>query len=109
MNPALAAIQGRKRHAAGLETKMVMQEGHLVVGRSQDCVPIAEFAKAQHNAGHHGSSEMRHAACLPNIIIEQYCNDHKLLYSEVMGNPEHIKRICNDPKNAAFRIWKGQL
>lgn len=95
--------------ALDLATKIVVQDDKMFVGRSQDCTPIAEFAKRQHNAGFHGSSEMRHAAKIPNVIIEQYCNDRQLLYSEVMRDPVHIKRICNDPKNAAFRIWKGAL
>ena len=96
-------------NALDLATRVIVQDGALVVGRSQDCTPIAEFAKRQHNAGFHGSSEMRHAAKIPNIVIEAYCNDHKLLYSEVMSDPVHMKRICNDPKNAAFRIWPGRL
>jgi hypothetical protein len=95
--------------ALDLATRIVVQDDCMFVGRSQDCTPIAEFAKRQHNAGFHGSSEMRHAAKIPNIVIEQYCNDNNLQYSEVMGDPVHMRRICNDPKNAAFRIWPGKL
>ncbi|HEX7644851.1 MAG TPA: hypothetical protein VF472_21835 [Burkholderiaceae bacterium] len=84
-------------------------DGKLFIGASQDCTPIAEFAKAQHNAGFHGSQEMRHAARIPNVIIEAYCNEHHVSFADVMSNPEHMKRICNDPKNAAFRIWPGKL
>ena len=107
MNPALAAIQ--KRRSAQLSTKIIEKDGRMFYGRSQDCTSIAEFTKAQHNAGNFGSSEIRHAAKIPSIIIEQYCNDHHLLFSEVIGNPEHMRRICNDPKNAMFRIWKGKV
>ncbi|HEY8027699.1 MAG TPA: hypothetical protein VIF60_24375 [Burkholderiaceae bacterium] len=95
--------------ALDLDAKFVEQDGKLFIGASQDCVPIAEFAKAQQSAGYHGSSEMRHAAKIPNVIIEAYCNDNKVSFADVMNNPEHIRRICNDPKNAAFRIWPGRL
>lgn len=92
-----------------LDTRIVVQGDDTIISRTQDCVPIAEFAQRQHNAGHHGSSEMRHAASIPNVIVEQYCNDNNVIFSEVMGDPEHIRRICNDPKNAMFRIWPGKL
>lgn len=108
MNPVLAARQQR-RTAAAIATRIVLQDDKMFIGRTQDCTPIVEVCKAAHNAGQFGSSEMRHAARIPNVIIERYCNDHHVLYSDVIGNPEHIKRICNDPDNAMFRIWPGRL
>lgn len=106
-----AATQARQqpRAAAALATKIVVQDEKVFIGRSQDCTPIAEVCKAAHNARQFGSGEMRHAARIPNVIIEQYCNDNGVLYSEVIGDPVHMRRICNDPKNAMFRIWPGKL
>lgn len=92
-----------------LSTTFKEQDGRLFIGRSQDCTAIAEDAKRRHNAGEHGSSEMKHAARLPNIIIEKYMNDHGVSFAEVMANPVHIKRMVEDPDNAAFRIWKGRI
>lgn len=92
-----------------LRTKIVEQDGKLFVGRSQDCTPIAEYATRQHNAGAFGTSEMKHAARLPNIIVEKYLNDNGVTFEQFMADPAHIKRIVEDPANAAFRIWKGKL
>lgn len=92
-----------------IDTSFVHEDGRLIIARSQDCTPIAEDAKARHNAGMFGSSEMKHAARIPNVIIEKYMNDNGVSFAELMANEVHIKRICNNPDNGAFRIWKGQL
>ena len=85
------------------------ENGRLILGSSQDCTAISEYAKEKHNAGEHGSSEMKYAACFPNVIIEKYCNDNGVSYAEWAGNPVHIKRMLNDPANGSFRIWKGAV
>lgn len=92
-----------------LSTQFVEQDGKLFIGRTQDCTPIAEDAKRRHNAGLTGSADMKHAARIPNVIIEKYMNDHGVTFDEVLGNPQHMKRIVEDPANDAFRIWKGRL
>lgn len=92
-----------------LQTAIAVRDGVLTIGRTQDCTPIAENTLAMQNEGLHGSDEMRHAASIPFVMVEKYCNDNGILFSEFMGNPEHIKRVCNDPAMAHFRIWKGRL
>jgi hypothetical protein len=95
--------------AAGLATRFVAEDGLLHIARSQDCTPIAEYAKRQHNEGHHGSSDMKHAARIPNVIIEKYLNDNGVTFEQFMADPAHIKRVVEHPDNAMFRIWKGKL
>lgn len=92
-----------------LDTTIKTEDGRLYVGRSQDCTPIAEHAKALHNEGHHGSSEMRLAAEIPYIIAEKYCNERGITFHEFMNDPKHIKAVCNNPDNKMFRIWPGQI
>jgi hypothetical protein len=92
-----------------IDTRMTVKDGDLIVERVQDCVPIAEWSKSMHNEGKHGSSEMKLAARIPNVFIEKYCNDNNLLYSEVMQNREHMRRIVTDPALAHFRIWPGRI
>lgn len=88
----------------------IVTEGTLThIERVQDCTPIADYAKAQHNAGFHGTSELKHAARIPNVIIEKYCNDHNIEFSEFMRNREHMRRVLNDPSLKAFRIWPGKV
>lgn len=77
--------------------------------RIQDCTPIVESAKALHNAGMHGSSEMKHAARLPMVIVEKYCNEKKITFQEFMANDEHIRSVVNNPDNSMFRVWPGRI
>ena len=96
-------------HALDIGTKFHYADGAMAVERIQDCTPIAEHAKALHNAGQHGSSDMKHAASLPFVVVEAYCNQHNIEFSEFMSNREHIKRMLNDPSLSAFRIWPGKV
>lgn len=84
-------------------------DGSLTVSRSQDCTAIAEHCKAQHNAGAFGSSEVKHAASIPLILVEKYCNEQGINLHELLNNPAHIRRVVMNPDNSAFRIWKGRI
>ena len=95
--------------ALDLETKFHFHDGSMTVERVQDCTPIAEYTKEKHNVGLHGSSEMKHAATLPFVIVEKYCNLNGIDFRECMDNPEHIRRMLNDPDLQAFRVWKGRV
>lgn len=92
-----------------IKTSIDVRDGQMIVKSTQDCTPIAEYAKALHNEGHHGSGDMRHAAKIPRILVEDYCNRNNLQFSEFMQNKDHIKRLVNDPALAHFRIWKGRV
>lgn len=92
-----------------LATTLHVQDGVMTIGRSQDCTAILTDAQRRHNEGLHGSSEMKHAARIPNIIIEKYCNEHNVTYADVMQNKEHMRRMLNDPALSGFRIWPGRV
>lgn len=92
-----------------LRTRFHFEDGQMVTQRTQDCTPIVERTQALHKEGFHGSSEFKHAASIPFVVVEDYCNRNNLLFSEFMANPEHIKRLANDPALAHFRVWKGKL
>lgn len=92
-----------------VQTRIVEQEGRMFVGRTQDCTPIAEQAKALHNAGLHGSADVKHAASIPFVIVEKYCNDKGITFEEFMNGDKHIRAVLNDPSNDMFRIWKGAV
>lgn len=95
--------------ALDIGTKVNVVDGALVVERFQDCTPIAEHAKRLQNEGIHGSSDFKHAASIPYVIIEKYCNDHHIEFAEFMQNREHIKRVLNDSSLSHFRIWPGRV
>lgn len=83
-------------------------DGALTFQRVQDVEPILQFAHGQRTAGDLGSNEMRHAASLPMVVVEAYCNDRGITFAEFMGDPGHVKAMLNDPALAAFRIWEGR-
>lgn len=92
-----------------VRTLMHEEDGKTIFERVQDCTSIADKAKALHNEGYHGSSEMKHAAKLPMVIVERYCNDHGITFREFMSGEEHIRRMLNDPALADFRIYRGRV
>lgn len=92
-----------------LKTITKLEDGNLVYGSVQNVENILNEAKARHNEGLHGTKELKHAAKIPFIVIEKYCNDHGITFSEFMGNRDHIKTVVNDPSLKAFRIWPGKV
>lgn len=92
-----------------VSTTFVNQDGRLFVGRSQDCTAIAEDCKRRHNAGEFGTKELKHAARIPNVMVEAYCNATGVSFEDFITDPVHIKRVVEAPENADFRIWKGAL
>lgn len=92
-----------------VQTRMHEEDGQTIFERVQDCTSIAEKTKALHNEGHHGSSEMKHAAKLPFVLVERYCNDNGITFAEFCNGQEHIRRMLNDPSLSAFRVWPGRV
>jgi len=92
-----------------VSTQFVVGDNDLTVIRTQDCTPILEYCKSMHNEGFHGSGDLKVAAEFPDIVVEQYLIDNNIEYRELLTNPEHIKRMCNDPALAGFRIWAGKV
>ena len=94
----------------GVSTTVKLQsDGSLLTGTTQDCTPIVEHVQELNRTGNTGSSEMKHAASFPFVIVEKYCNDNKILFSEFMNSAEHKKRMLNDPSLSYFRIWQGRV
>jgi hypothetical protein len=81
----------------------------FVIQRTQDVEPIIEHAKALHNEGFHGSSDMKHAAEIPLVLVEDYMNRNKISWHEFSNSQDHIKRMLQDPAMGHFRIWKGAV
>ncbi|APW37652.1 hypothetical protein RD110_10990 [Rhodoferax koreense] len=94
---------------SGLQSSIHVQDGRMVVSNTQDCTPIAEYAKSQHNIGAHGTSEMKHAARIPMVMVEKYINDNGISFSDWCKDKAHIKRMLQDPALAHFRIWPGAI
>jgi len=80
-----------------------------VFQRAQECGGILEEATRRRIEGVHGSSEMRHAARLPVLAVERYCNEAGISFHQFLSDPEHARRMLNDPALAGFRVWEGRV
>ena len=94
---------------AGVRSIIATEGDQLVLGTSQDCDPILADAQARHREGHHGTSEMRHAARFPLVTVEKYCNDQGIDLAEWARDRVHVRRMLQDPALAYFRIWPGKV
>jgi hypothetical protein len=84
--------------------------GDFAIERVQDCTPIVENATALRLSGLKQSDDMRLAARIPMVIIEQYLNDRGVSYHEFLADQAvHARRLLNDPALAAFRVWEGRI
>lgn len=94
----------------GIDTVVALEEGNLISGSvSHVSHAIAENAKARHNEGMHGSSDMKHAARVDPVIIEKYLNMNGITLNEFCSSQEHMRRFLVDPAISHFRIWKGRV
>ena len=96
-------------NADGTQTIVAVEDGALVTGTRQDATPIAERAKRMANEGVHGSKDMRLAASIPFVFVEQYCNQRGITFAEFSASQEHKRALINDPALAAFRVWKPRV
>jgi hypothetical protein len=93
-----------------IRTAKFLRDGdNIVEHRTQDVEPYLEHNKALRSAGIVGSGEMRHAAKIPFVVIETYLATHGITLHEFHANPEHVKRMLNDPALAGYRIWGGRV
>lgn len=91
-------------------TDMNVEDGKLTVHRTEDVEPILDHAKALSNAGYHSTGMGdKHAASIPKVIVETYCNTKGISFHDFCANPEHIKAMLNDPALSGFRVWRGHV
>lgn len=84
-------------------------EGKMHINRVQDVEPILNLAHDLRTVGRVGSGEFRHAASIPMVLVEAYCNDRGMQFSEFMADTKHINSMVNDPALRAFRVWEGRV
>jgi len=94
---------------SAVQTKLHVHDGDVTFERVQDCTPYLERATKLRNEGMHGSSEMRHAAHFPAVLVERYCNQHGITFAEFMQRKEgHVRAMLSDPDLRGFRVWEGR-
>lgn len=91
-----------------MKTDLAMDGDKLIVANSDDVTAVLEATQRRSNEGIHGSSEMRHAASFPMVLVERYMHHAGIDLHEFMTNPAHVSRMLADPELSKFRIWKGR-
>lgn len=95
---------------SGIITRMIEGADHTyAIQRTADMQPILDRVHDLRVAEAFGSSDMKHAAELHPLMVEQYLQRTGISFHEFCNSQEHIKAIVNDPANAAFRIWQGRV
>lgn len=95
-----------------LQTTGLAHNGDNVVERrSQDLSGILGYTNDQRRDRNTGSSDMKYAARVPAVVIEQYLAKTGISFVELMSSAgeSHWRAILNDPANDLFRIWKGKV
>lgn len=70
---------------------------------------VVEHCKEMHNAGNFGTKEMRYLGEVTPFMVQQYCDKTGITWDQAFQNPEHFRRILNDPENSYMRVWKGRV
>lgn len=84
-------------------------EAHIYEANMDDLHAVADHCKALQSAGLTGDRDMRALMTVPAIIVQKYMNENGVSYGEFIRNPEHAKRMMNDPALSAFRIHRGRV
>lgn len=85
------------------------EDGGLVVTREQLVADHVDYCKARANEGLHGFPDFKLKASIPVVVVEHYCSVNQISLREFVRNPEHAKRIVNDPAFADLRIAPGRM
>lgn len=94
----------------GVSTRMLEgADNTFQILRSQDCRPIVDYAKGMQAAGMGNGRDMKHAAEIPMVVVENYMARTGITFKEFCDSQEHVKALVNDPALAAFRVWEGRI
>jgi hypothetical protein len=81
----------------------------FAVSRTQDVEPIANFTQGMAALEQGNGKDVKYAAEIPNVIVEQYISRKGITFAQFCESQEHIKEIVNDPALKAFRVWQGRV
>lgn len=92
-----------------IQDRWTQQGEELVLRRTQHVGDHVDYCKARANEGLHGFPDFKLKASIPAIVVEHYCATHGVTLGEFLKNPEHARRIVNDPAFADLRIAPGRM
>lgn len=92
-----------------IKETVAFHDDGFVIAREQKVSDIVDHCKARHNEGFHGDKDFKFVGMIPELVVEDYCTKQGIPFSEFFRNPEHTKRLMNDPAYSDLRVWKGIL
>ncbi len=96
-----------------MEFRLETVDEHRMAGiheaKLDDLRHVADQCAGLRGVGATGSSEMKHVARVPAILVQKYLNDNGVTFAEFMRDPKHAERFLADPAISAFRVWEGKL
>ena len=96
-----------------VQTGIAIDEGsnQLVTIERQDCTDVLERNKKFKNSGMDGytpSRDMRHAASIPNIILDKWLKEEGIRWWDSADTPKLMAKL-DDPEWAHLRTSAGHL
>lgn len=95
---------------SAVQTRFLEGADHsFAINRTQDVEPIVGYAQGMQALEMGNSKELKHAAEIPMVVVEQYMARKGITFAQFCETPDHIKAVVNDPSLQAFRIWQGRV
>jgi hypothetical protein len=74
-----------------------------------DLEHVRKYCQHMRDTYQWGPPHMRNYGVIPNIFVQMYMNVNNVSYGDFSRNPEHSKRLLNDPALRDFRIYPGRV
>lgn len=94
---------------ARIEQLDAAHDVHVYEADHSDLKAVADHCAGLRGVGATGSSDMKHVARVPAILVQKYINDNGITFAEFMRDPKHAERFLADPAIAHFRVWEGKV
>lgn len=82
---------------------------HVYEADMDDIEAIRQHCKHMRDTGQIGPPDMRNYGVMPPIFVQMYMNNNQITWPEFCKNPEHTRRLLNDPALKDFRIYEGRV
>jgi hypothetical protein len=81
----------------------------LVIERTQYVAGIIDNNKRMRNEGYTGRNGYTLVGSIPTSIVDAYCATNKITLREFLQNPDHKKRLLNNPDFSDLRVYQGTI
>lgn len=107
----LPKVQESPIQEENAQTKFHVDDEKLVVERVFDVEPVLKDISELKSIsdGKSKTGEFYHVARVPAFVVEAYCNQNGITFSEFCANSEHARRLLMDADYKHLRVWEGSF